>query len=409
MNFVELGLQQPLADRCKSLGFTEPTPIQKRAIPVVLRGSDLIGCASTGTGKTAAFLLPILQNLTTKKHEGGKRAVRVLVLTPTRELASQVTDNLYELDAKRKARAVTIVGGASFNRQNLELRKGVQIVIATPGRLTDHIENKTVDLSRVEVLVLDEADRMLDMGFLPVIRQIIGLLPEERQTLLFSATMSAPVETIARQYMDSPEIVDVNPRGKAATTVKQMAYPVALESKTNLLLHLLERERFERVLVFTRTRRGAERLSNLLAARKHQVNRIHADRSQSQREAALRGFRDGRYRVLVATDIAARGIDVDSISHVINFDLPDVAEDYVHRIGRTGRAGNEGQALTLLTPVDELSMRAIEKLTGQKVERVVLEGFGGMTSMIEKASSPMSNRGGFRSFGSRRSGRRQFA
>lgn len=409
MNFDELGLLQPLADRCKSLGFTEPTPIQKQAIPVILDGSDLIGCASTGTGKTAAFLLPILQKLTTEKRETGKRAARVLVLTPTRELASQVTDNLHELDAKRKVRAVTIVGGASFNRQNLELRKGVQVVIATPGRLMDHIENRTVDLSRIEVLVLDEADRMLDMGFLPVIRQIIALLPGERQTLLFSATMSAPVEVIARQYMDSPEIVDVNPRGKAAVTVKQTAYPVALESKTNLLLHLLERERFERVLVFTRTRRGAERLSNLLAARKHQVNRIHADRSQSQREAALRGFRDGHFRVLVATDIAARGIDVDSISHVINFDVPDVAEDYVHRIGRTGRAGNQGQALTLLTPVDELSMRSIEKLTGQKVERVLLEGFGGIASMPERNSSPTSLRGGFRSFNTRRSGRRQFA
>jgi ATP-dependent RNA helicase RhlE len=409
MNFDELGLLQPLADRCKSLGFTEPTPIQKQAIPVVLDGSDLIGCASTGTGKTAAFLLPILQKLTTDKQQPAKRAARVLVLTPTRELASQVTDNLHELDAKRKVRAVTIVGGASFNRQNLELRKGVQVVIATPGRLMDHIENRTVDLSRVEVLVLDEADRMLDMGFLPVIRQIIALLPGERQTLLFSATMSAAVEAIARQYMESPKIVDVNPRGKAAVTVKQTAYSVALESKTNLLLHLLERERFERVLVFTRTRRGAERLATLLTARKHQVNRIHADRSQSQREAALRGFRDGKFRVLVATDIAARGIDVDSISHVINFDLPDVAEDYVHRIGRTGRAGNEGHALTLLTPVDEISMRSIEKLTGQKVERVVLEGFGGMVSMPERTSSPSSHRGGFRSFNSRRSGRRQFA
>lgn len=402
MNFENLGLLQPLAARCKSLGFTEPTPIQRQAIPVILGGSDLIGCASTGTGKTAAFLLPILQKLTSEKREGSKRAVRVLVLTPTRELASQVTENLHELDAKRKVRAVTIVGGASFNRQNQELRKGVEVVIATPGRLMDHIENRTVDLSRIEVLVLDEADRMLDMGFLPVIRQIIALLPGERQTLLFSATMSSPVEGIARQYMDAPKIVDVNPRGKAAITVKQTAYPVALESKTNLLLHLLERERFERVLVFTRTRRGAERLATLLTARKHQVNRIHADRSQSQREAALRGFRDGKFRVLVATDIAARGIDVDSISHVINFDLPDVAEDYVHRIGRTGRAGNEGCALTLLTPVDELSMRSIEKLTGQKVERILLEGFGGMPPIPERSSS-------FRPFNSRRSGRRQFA
>lgn len=411
MNFAELGLIQPLADRCKSLGFIEPTPIQQQAIPVILGGSDLIGCAATGTGKTAAFLLPMLQKLSATKRPG----VRTLVLTPTRELASQITNNLEELDAKGKNRAVTIVGGASANRQRFELRRGAQVVIATPGRLTDHLECGTIDLSRVEVLVLDEADRMLDMGFLPVIRRIIGLLPTERQTLLFSATMSSAVEEIARQYMRRPEIVDVNTRGKAAMTVKQMAYPVALESKTNLLLHLLEQEEADRVLVFTRTRRGAERLATLLAARKHQVSRIHADRTQPQREAALRGFRDGRYRVLVATDIAARGIDVDSISHVINFDVPDAAEDYIHRIGRTGRAGNEGNALTLLTPVDEISMRAIEKLTGQKVERIVVPGFGGTMPVTEK-TSPMrgvhrsgGRSGGFRSFSPRRFGSRRSA
>ena len=411
MNFAELGLIQPLADRCKSLGFIEPTPIQRQAIPVILGGSDLIGCAATGTGKTAAFLLPMLQKLSATKRPG----VRTLVLTPTRELASQITDNLEQLDSKGKNRAVTIVGGASANRQRFELRRGAQVVIATPGRLTDHLECGTIDLSRVEVLVLDEADRMLDMGFLPVIRRIIGLLPTERQTLLFSATMSSAVEEIARQYMRRPEIVDVNTRGKAAMTVKQMAYPVALESKTNLLLHLLEQEAADRVLVFTRTRRGAERLATLLAARKHQVSRIHADRTQPQREAALRGFRDGRYRVLVATDIAARGIDVDSISHVINFDVPDAAEDYIHRIGRTGRAGNEGNALTLLTPVDEISMRAIEKLTGQKVERIVVPGFGGTMPVTEKAS-PMrgvhrsaGRSGGFRSFSPRRFGSRRSA
>jgi ATP-dependent RNA helicase RhlE len=408
MNFAELGLQPSLADRCKSLGFIEPTPIQRQAIPVILGGSDLIGCAATGTGKTAAFLLPTLQHLSTTKRPG----VRMLVLSPTRELASQITDHLDQLDAKGKSRGVTIVGGMSAHRQRMELRRGAQIVIATPGRLMDHVECKTIDLSHVEVLVLDEADRMLDMGFLPAIRRIIGLLPVKRQTLLFSATMSVEVEEIARKYMHRPEVVNVNPRGKAAVTVKQTAYPVALESKTNLLLHLLEQERADRVLVFTRTRRGAERLATLLAARKHQVNRIHADRSQSQRDAALRGFRDGRYRVLVATDIAARGIDVDLISHVINYDVPDAAEDYVHRIGRTGRAGNEGHALTLVTPVDELSMHAIEKLTGQKVERIVVPGFGGKTLTVEK-TSPMRgiHRSGssFRSFSPRRFGGRRSA
>ncbi len=399
MNFAELGLHPSLAGRCESLGYTEPTPIQRQAIPVILSGSDLIGCAATGTGKTAAFLLPMLQTLSASQRPG----VRALILAPTRELAAQIAEHLRMLDAKNKMRSVTIVGGANMNKQRAGLRNGASIVIATPGRLLDHLETKTIDLSRVETLVLDEADRMLDMGFLPAISQVISHLPTQRQTLLFSATMSPPIEGIARKYMRRPKVVEVNPRGKAAVTVKQMAYSVAPESKTALLLHLLENERYSRALIFTRTRRGAERLSHLLAARDHQVDRIHADRTQPQREAALRGFKDGRYRVLVATDIAARGIDVDSISHVINFDVPEAPEDYVHRIGRNGRAGNSGHALTLLTPVDELSMSAIEKVTGQKVERIVVPGFGGL-AFLARQSAPVSGRAmrGSRSFRSRR-------
>lgn len=405
MNFTELGLNQLLIQRCESLDFIEPTPIQRQAIPVILSGADLIGCAATGTGKTAAFLLPLLQKLHTsaKKPTG---AVRALILAPTRELAVQIADNLQKLD--KKVRAITIMGGASSNRQRTEIRRGAAIVIATPGRLMDHLENNVLDLSHIETLVLDEADRMLDMGFWPTIRQIIEQTPSSRQTLLFSATMLPAIENIARSNMRDPQVIEVNQRGKAAVTIKQTAYPVALESKTTLLFHLLERERFDRVLVFTRTRRGAERLSHLLSARKHQVNRIHADRSQPQREAALRGFKNGNYRVLVATDIAARGIDVDSISHVINFDLPDAPEDYVHRIGRTGRAGNEGQAISLITPVDELSLRAIEKLTGQDVERILLPGFGGtVTKIVAKPAAQMNRRGSFggRSFSSRRASR----
>ncbi len=392
MTFTELGLHASLANRCASLEFTDPTPIQRQAIPIILSGSDLIGCAATGTGKTAAFLLPMLQRLSAKQSNN----VRALILAPTRELAAQIAENLQMLDAKRKTRSVTIVGGASMNKQRIALRRGVSIVIATPGRLLDHLENGTVDLSRVETLVLDEADRMLDMGFLPAIRSVIKQLPKERQTLLFSATMAPPIEQIAREYMRRPEIVEVNPRNKAAVTVRQTAYPVATESKTPLLLHLLEREQCSRALIFTRTRRGAERLSRLLAARGVKVDRIHADRSQSQREAALRGFKDGRCRVLVATDIAARGIDVDSITHVINFDIPATPEDYVHRIGRTGRAGNAGHAMTLLTPVDELSMLQIEKLTGQKVERVMTPGYGGIM-LPSKPVRSMIRRGGFRS------------
>ncbi|MDQ5846918.1 MAG: DEAD/DEAH box helicase, partial [Acidobacteriota bacterium] len=263
--------------------------------------------------------------------------------------------------------------------------RGATVVIATPGRLLDLTERGAVSLSTVEFLVLDEADRMLDMGFLPAIRRILSMVPEKRQTLLFSATMSADIEKLARTTMRQPALIEISARGKAAAMVEQIAYPVAAESKTALLLDLLERERFERVLVFTRTRRGAERLSHILSARDHSVNRIHSDRTQPQREAALRGFRDGQTRVLVATDIAARGLDVDAVSHVINYDVPSAPEDYVHRIGRTGRAGNAGRAITIVTPVDESSMRGIERLIGQPVKREVLPAFGGRkTAEVER-------------------------
>jgi len=406
MNFSELGLAPAQVRRCESLGYTEPTPIQQKAIPVVLRGEDLIGCAETGTGKTAAFFLPIIQRIT----ETSKPGVRVLVLAPTRELALQIEQMYGELNSVKRNRCVAIIGGASASRQVDGLRKHPSVVIATPGRLIDLMERRSVDLSFVEALVLDEADRMLDMGFLPAIRRVLSALPTNRQTLLFSATMSPEIERLARSNMRQPKLVEVSPRGQAAAMVEQTAYAVAAESKTALLLDLLERERFERVLVFTRTRRGAERLSHILEARDHQVNRIHADRSQSQRESALRGFRDGRTRVLVATDIAARGLDVDLVSHVINYDVPSAPEDYVHRIGRTGRAGNSGKAITIVTPVDELSMRAIERLTGQNVKRVVPAGFGGAQRSNESSrkpagSMPRSNGAFTRSFRPRRASR----
>ncbi|MGB7922236.1 MAG: DEAD/DEAH box helicase [Pyrinomonadaceae bacterium] len=374
MNFSELGLDKALLSACASLGYTEPTPIQQQAIPVVLEGNDLIGCAETGTGKTAAFLLPLIQRMMKRPRPG----VRVLVIAPTRELATQIEASYRSLTPQKNPRVVTLIGGTGLAQQTAALKRGAEVVIATPGRLLDHVERRAIDFSYIEALVLDEADRMLDMGFWPAISRVLALLPAKRQTLLFSATMSPAIEKLARTTMNRPKMVEVSPRGTAPTTVQQTAYPVATESKTALLLDLLERERFERVLVFTRTRRGAERLSHILEAREHKVNRIHADRTQPQREAALRGFKRGQTRVLVATDIAARGIDVDSISHVINYDVPTAPEDYVHRIGRTGRAGNAGRAITLVTPVDELSMRAIERLTGQLVERVLLPAFGGI-------------------------------
>lgn len=405
MTFSTLGLTPTLARGCEALGYTEPTPIQKQAIPVILSGADLIGCAETGTGKTAAFLLPLIQRISAAPGVG----VRVLILAPTRELASQIAASLHTLDPNKRVRSITVVGGANIGRQLQELQRTAPVVIATPGRLIDHIERGSINLSRVETLVLDEADRMLDMGFWPAIRRVLAKLPTQRQTLLFSATMSSSIEELARSTLRQPKMIEVNPRGQAPATVEQTAYPVAMESKTALLLHLLERERFSRVLVFTRTRRGAERLSHILAAREHQVNRIHADRTQSQREAALRGFKDGRHRVLIATDIAARGIDVEAVSHVINYDVPEAPEDYVHRIGRTGRAGHAGRAITLVTPVEELSMRAIERLTGQVIERVSLPGFADSGLAPKPSAKPFTsiNRSsvGRRSFRPRRAGR----
>jgi ATP-dependent RNA helicase RhlE len=347
----------------------------------------LIGCAETGTGKTAAFLLPIIQRMA----EIARPGVRLLVLAPTRELASQIEASYRQLAPRKSPRCACLIGGASMSRQNESLRRGAGVVIATPGRLLDHVERGSVDLSQVETLVLDEADRMLDMGFLPAIRRVLAKLPTKRQTLLFSATMSSSIEKLARSTMNQPKLIEISQRGQAATTVEQTVYPVATESKTALLLDLLESTTpLERVLVFTRTRRGAERLSHILEAREHKVNRIHADRTQPQREAALRGFKEGSTRVLVATDIASRGLDVDSVSHVINYDVPAAPEDYVHRIGRTGRAGKTGRAITLMTPAEEPSMRVIERLTGQVAERVLLPGFGGVKESLARSIKPFA-------------------
>jgi ATP-dependent RNA helicase RhlE len=405
MNFSQLGLAPTQVSACESLGYNTPTPIQRQAIPIVLSGCDVIGCAETGTGKTAAFLLPIIQRLNERTRPG----LRVLVLAPTRELALQIQENYAALNDVKTTRSVIAIGGANIRTQLADLRRGAAVLIATPGRLLDLIERGAVKLSTIEVLVLDEADRMLDMGFLPAIRRVLSLLPAKRQTLLFSATMSSSIEQLARSTTKNPKLVEVSTRGRAATLVDQIAYHVPQESKMALLLELLEKERapFERVLIFTRTRRGAERLSHVLQAREHTVKRIHADRTQPQRESALRAFSDGRARVLVATDIAARGLDIDAVSHVINYDVPAAPEDYVHRVGRTGRAGNQGQAISLVAPVDEPAMRAIERLTGQSVRRIVPERFATRSEAPAKApvkSPPRSPapRNSIRSFRPRR-------
>ena len=400
MTFKDLGLLPFYTDKCEQLGYTTPTPIQKQAIPVLLEGGDIIACAETGTGKTAAFLLPILQMLGDNK---GKPGTKVLVLSPTRELANQ-TEAFCRQFAPKGITCTAIIGGSGYKRQMDSLRRGANIIIATPGRLIDFMDQGLINFSSLTHLVLDEADRMLDMGFLPSIKRIVRVIPAKRQTLFFSATMSPEIEHIAYAMLRDPTFIEVSPRGKASGLIEQTAYPVAQQSKMPLLLDLLDKEDFDRVLVFTRTKRGADRIAHILEKREHKSNRIHGDRSQSQREAALLSFKNGHTNVLVATDVAARGIDIDSVSHVINYDIPEAPEDYVHRIGRTGRAGNKGRAITLFTIAEEHSMRAIEKLTGQRVERIVLPDFGGH-AMVEpgaakKFSAPA--RKTFRSFGGRR-------
>ena len=404
MNFSELGLAPAQVSACESLNYKTPTPIQCQAIPVVLSGRDIIGCAETGTGKTAAFLLPIIQRLS----ENFRPGLRVLVLAPTRELAMQIHENYTALNQGKTNGSVIAIGGANIRTQLAQLRRGPAVLIATPGRLLDLVERGAVKLSTIEILVLDEADRMLDMGFWPAIRRVLSLLPAKRQTLLFSATMSSSVEQLARSTTKDPELVEVSTRGRAAKLVEQIAYQVPQESKTALLLDLLEKdpERFERVLIFTRTRRGAERLSHVLEARDHKVKRIHADRTQSQREAALRAFSDGHARVLVATDIAARGLDIDAVSHVINYDVPAAPEDYVHRVGRTGRAGIHGQAISMVAPADEYALRAIERLTGQAIKRLMPEGQAIPSMKVNPVKSPVRTtpaRNSVRSFRPRRS------
>lgn len=400
MTFSDLGLLPFFTDKCLSLGYTEPTPIQKQAIPVLLQGGDILASAETGTGKTAAFVLPILQMLGDNK---GKPGTKVLILSPTRELANQ-TEAACRDFAPRGISCTAIIGGAGYKRQIDSLKRGANIIIATPGRLMDFMEQGMINFNGLTHLVLDEADRMLDMGFLPSIKRIVKAMPAKRQTLFFSATMSPDIEHIAYAMLKDPTYIEVSPRGKAAGLIQQSAYPVAQQFKMPLLLDLLDKEDFDRVLVFTRTKRGADRIAHVLEKRSHKSNRIHGDRSQSQREAALRSFKTGHTNVLVATDVAARGIDIDSVSHVINYDIPEAPEDYVHRIGRTGRAGNKGTAITLFTIAEEHNMRAIERLTGERVERVVLPDFGGhdIAQPVSSKRASSAPRKTFRSFGPRR-------
>jgi ATP-dependent RNA helicase RhlE len=384
MTFAELGLSQKSLNALNRAGFEAPTPVQAQAIPPALQGKDVIGCAATGTGKTLAFVLPILERLE------GKQGTRALVLAPTRELALQIGEEVEKFGHGRHLRMAVVIGGVGMNPQVQAFRAGTEIIIATPGRLNDHLDSKVARLENIEILVLDEADRMLDMGFLPQLKRILARVPKKRQSLLFSATMAGEVATFAREHLVSPVKVEVARSGVTAERAVQHVFLVGEEEKTALLLALLGEDELS-TLVFTRTKRRADRLSKALARGGHEVAVIHADRSQGQRKTALDAFKSGKARVLVATDIAARGIDVAEIGHVVNFDLPNVPEDYVHRIGRTARAAASGRASSFASPAEHDLLRGIEKLTRKAVDRAVVprESEAFQSEVARRAEAPV--------------------
>ena len=375
MLFKDLGLSAELLSAVEKQGYEEATPIQQQAIPLVLEGKDVLAGAQTGTGKTAGFTLPVLQRLQMAHKEAQKRHPRVLVLTPTRELAAQVHESVRDYGRYLPFRSAVIFGGVSINPQKQKLVKGVDIVVATPGRLLDHVQQRSIDLSKVEILILDEADRMLDMGFIRDIRKILAIIPSQRQTLLFSATFSKEIKSLAAEFLHQPVEIQATPQNTATELVSQIVYPVDKQRKRELLSHKIGEENWQQVLVFTRTKHVANKLAEQLETDGISASAIHGNKSQGARTKALADFKAGRVRVLVATDIAARGIDIDKLPHVVNFELPNVAEDYVHRIGRTARAGQQGHAISLVC-VDEIKLlKDIEKLLGSDIEKVNVPGY----------------------------------
>jgi len=390
MSFTELGLSENVLQGVKAMGYIDPTPIQLRAIPLVLAGRDVIGSAQTGTGKTAAFGLPILSRL---GHPApGPRA---LILEPTRELAAQVETAMRDYARFSNLKITVVYGGVGYGRQTDELKAGADIVVATPGRLLDHLEKGTLRLDKVEFLVLDEADRMLDMGFLPDVRHLVEKCPRKRHTALFSATIPPAIETLISWAMNDPETVEIGARRTPAETVKHVIYPVSDTQKSDLLLKLLDQVSYDSVIVFCRTKHGADRIAGLLKKNQHAVCVLHSNRTQKEREQALQGFRDGRFEVLVATDIAARGLDIADVSHVVNYDVPQHPEDYIHRIGRTGRAEASGDAFTIMTAEDAPHVYAIERFISQKIARVKLEDFDYRYTVLFEEGKPGQAKGGF--------------
>jgi ATP-dependent RNA helicase RhlE len=387
MSFDTLGLSPALLRAVAELGFQKPTPIQEQTIPAGLGGSDVLACAMTGSGKTAAFALPILQRLASRG-----RGTRALVVSPTRELAAQIHEHFRELGRHTGVRSAAVFGGVGMKPQEEAFRSGVEVIVATPGRLLDHLQYDYARLDGIEILVLDEADRMLDMGFLPDIRRVLRHIPAKRQTLFFSATMPAPIAELSREMLASPVKVDLQRAARPATGVAQAVYPVPEELKAQLFLELLRRGEIGSVIVFTRTKHRANRLADFLE--KHGVAnaRIHGNRSQTARTDALGGFKTGKYRVLVATDIVARGIDVEALEHVVNFDVPHVPEDYVHRVGRTARADATGDAFTFVSPDEERDLKAIERAISKQLPRIRVEGFDYAARPAERFEVPIAER-----------------
>ena len=388
MPFSQINLAPNIVKAVKAMGYVDPTPIQLRTIPLAIEGHDIIGSAQTGTGKTAAFALPILSKL------GAHGALRALILEPTRELAGQVETALRDYARFTDLRILSVYGGAAFGPQARELKRGIDVLVATPGRLLDHLERGTVRFDSVTNLVLDEADRMLDMGFLPDVKRILERCPKGRQTFVFSATMPSEIENLVKWAMKTPKVIEIGHRRSPAETITHALYPVNNDQKSKLLLALMEKLNFDSMLVFTRTKHRADRIAKLLKENGHAVAALHSNRTQRERERALKGFRDGLYDVLVATDIAARGLDVDTITHVVNFDIPQHPEDYVHRIGRTGRAASSGDALSLFGSEDFKYVAAIERFIGKPIERKKLDGFEYINAPSERPRGEGGSRGG---------------
>jgi ATP-dependent RNA helicase RhlE len=399
LSFSSLNLHADLSRAVGELGFEKPTPIQAEAIPAALAGRDLLASAKTGSGKTAAFLLPILQRLLAEP----RGTTRALILTPTRELAAQIAEDANDLARHTRVSIAAVYGGVAMGPQERALRAGVDLVVATPGRLLDHLRSRTAKLGGLSVLVLDEADRMLDMGFLPDVRRILAALPRQRQTLFFSATMPAPIVKLASEMLHEPARIELVSKTAPAEGIAQAVYPVAQDRKAELLAELLAKGEMQDALVFTRTKHRADRLTKFLTERRVKAGRIHGNRSQRQRTEALERFRSGYYRVLVATDIAARGIDVEELGHVVNFDVPAVPEDYVHRVGRTGRAEATGDAFTFVSPQEEGDLRRIEHAIGKRLPRVTVPGFDVPTQAVAHAGGGGARRPQHHRNGSRQS------